>query len=283
MSKFRQMIRDAGKAPAGFGFAALSRQAKPRHILVVAEAADAAAAKAAVDAGADAIVFTGLATDAGSVASTAGRPVAVWLLDADRASVQGAHDAGADFFVFDDGRAHASSMTVEEIGRVLVLGADHDEQRLKSIAAIDLDALLVTGDPTALTVRDLLALRRVAAYAGAPLLVASEQTPQTAALEAWRDAGAAAVLVRGGEAVIREVVAAAEAVPAPRKRRSEGVIPSLGLHGSSPAEHDHEDGDIYATFREISPGLSRFWIQRPAGPRSRLRVMRGQGFPDGVP
>lgn len=244
MSKFRQLIRDTGKTPAGFGFAALSRQLKTRHILVVAEAADAAAAKAAADAGADAVVFTGPSGEVGAAADAAGKPTAVWLLDADRTSVQASHDAGADFFVFDDGRAHASSMAVEEIGRVLVLGADHDEQRLRSIAAIDLDAVLVAGDPNALTVRDLLALRRVAAYVGAPLLVASEQVPTTPALEAWRDAGAAAVLVRGDAAVLRAVVESAEAVPAPRKRRNEGVIPSIGLRGASPAEHDHEDDDL---------------------------------------
>ncbi len=244
MSKFRQLIRDTGKTPAGFGFAALSRQPKARHILVVAEASDAAGAKAAVDAGADAVVFTGASSEVSAAVKSAGRPVAVWLLDADRSSVQAAHEAGADFFVFDDGRAHASSMAVEEIGRVLVLGADQEEQRLKSIAGVDLDALLVTGDPGALTVRDLLALRRVAGYAGAPLLVASEQVPGVEALEAWRDAGAAAVLVRGGEGVVREVVAAADAVPAPRKRRNEGVIPSIGLQGPTPAEHDHEVDDI---------------------------------------
>lgn len=243
MSKFRQLIRDTGKTTAGFGFAVYATQGKARHILVLAEAADAAAAAAAAEAGVDAIVFTGPSSGIGAVASTATKPTAVWLLDADRESVQAARDAGADFFVFDDGRAHASSMTVEEIGRVLVLGADHEEQRLRSIAAIDLDAVLVTGDPNALTVRDLLSLRRVAAYAGAPLLIASEQAPSPAALEAWRDAGAAAVLVRGDATALRAVVASAEEVPAPRKRRNEGVTPSLGLRMAAPAEHEHDHDD----------------------------------------
>ena len=242
MSKFRQLIRDAGKPPTGFGFAAHSKAVKTRHILVLAEAADAATAAAAAEAGVDVIVFTGTAGDVGAVASATGRPTALWLEDADRASVQAARDAGADFFVFDDSRAHASSMAVEEIGRVLVLGADQDEQRLRSIAGIDLDAVLVTGDPNALTVRDLLALRRVAGYSGAPLLVASEQTPSAAALEGWRDAGAAAVLVRGDAAVLRAVMEAAEAVPAPRKRRNEGATPSLGLR-VTPSGHDHDDDD----------------------------------------
>lgn len=243
MSKFRQLIRDTGKMPAGFGFAAASKSVKTRHILVLAEAADAAMAAAAAAAGVDAIVFTGTAGDVGAAASAAGKPTAVWLLDADHASVQAARDAGADFFVFDDGRAHASSMAVQEIGRVLVLGADQDEQRLRSIAGVDLDAVLVTGDPDALTVRDVLALRRIAGYCGAPLLVASERTPSAAALEGWRDAGAVAVLVRGDAAVLRAVMAAAEAVPAPRRRRNEGATPSLGLRAAIPSGHDHGDDD----------------------------------------
>ena len=245
MSKFRQLIRDTGKTTAGFGFAVLPKHAKARHILVLAEAADAAAAKAAAEAGVDAIVFTGAPSDVAAAAAASGKPTAVWLLDADRTSVQAALDAGADFFVFDDGRAHASSMAVDEVGRVLVLGADHDEQRLRSIAAVDLDAVLVTGDPKALTVRDLLALRRVAGYSGAPLLVASEQAPDLASLEAWRDAGAVAVLVRGDASALRAIVEAAAAVPAPRRRRNEGALPSLGLRmAPSSQEHDHEDDDL---------------------------------------
>ncbi len=242
MSKFRQLIRETGKAPAGFGFAPQSR-AKTRHILVLAEAADAEAARTAAQAGVDAVVFTGASADARAAVSAAGKPTAVWLLDAERTSVQAARDAGADFFVFDDGRAHASSMAIDEIGRVLVLGADHDEQRLRAIAGIDLDAVLVTGDPNALTVRDLLAFRRVAAYTGAPLLVASEQTPSTAALEGWRDAGAAAVLVRGDATALRAAIEAAEAVPAPRRRRDEGIMPLIGLRTTAPVEHDHEHED----------------------------------------
>lgn len=245
MSKFRQLIRDTGKTTAGLGFAVLAKHTRGRHILLLAEAPDVAAAKAAAEAGVDAIVFTGAASEVGAIASATGKPTGAWLLDADRDTVQAARDAGADFFVFDDGRAHASSMAIDEIGRVLVLGADQDEQRLRSIAVIDLDAVLVTGDSTAQTVRDLIALRRIIGYTGAPLLVASEQTPTAKALEAWRDAGAAAVLVRGDAAALAATVEAANAVPAPRKRRAEGSTASLGLHSTTAAglDHDHEDDD----------------------------------------
>ena len=59
MSKFRTRIRDIGRAPGGMGFAAIARAERPRHVIVVAEAASADEANAAVEAGADAVVFGG--------------------------------------------------------------------------------------------------------------------------------------------------------------------------------------------------------------------------------
>ena len=41
MSKFRTRIRDIGRAPGGMGFAAIARAERPRHVIVVAEAASA--------------------------------------------------------------------------------------------------------------------------------------------------------------------------------------------------------------------------------------------------
>ncbi|MSQ31593.1 MAG: hypothetical protein EXR64_06230, partial [Dehalococcoidia bacterium] len=191
MSKFRTRMRGAGRAPAGF---APAGRAPARHILVVAEAADAAAAGAAIEAGVDAVLVRG----PGALGGAAGSGVAgLWLEDADADAVTQARDAGADFFVFDDGRAAASALTPTEIGRVLVLGPDQDAERLRTVAGIDLDSVLVQAAPGPLTVRDQLALRRVALLTGAPLLIAATAEPDTATLTAWRDAGALAVLVTG--------------------------------------------------------------------------------------
>lgn len=238
MSKFRTLIQEIGRSPAGFGFAAAAQQQRPRHILVVAEVATAAAAAEAVAAGADALAFSGATGDLHAAADT-GRPTGAWLSDASRESVQEAHAAGADFFLFDDGHAHASALAVTDIGRVLLLGADQDEQRLRSISPLDLDAVLLQVELAALSVRDILALRRVAMLTGAPLLVACDGRPTTEALEAWRDAGAIAVLVRGDRAAIEATVTAAAAVPARPKQRASGAVPTIGL--VQPADDDDDD------------------------------------------
>ena len=232
MSKFRTRIRDIGHAPGGMGFSAIARQERPRYVIVVAEAASAAEATAAVEAGADAIVLTG-AMPAGLSVKV---PVGVRIEDATRAEVTAARDAGADFFLFDDGRSHAAALTVDDIGSVLLLGADQDEQRLRSVAAIDLDAVLVEADADLITVREQIELRRVAGFTGAPLLLKALGRPDAAMLEAWRDAGAPAVLVPAADTAA--TLEAARAVPAPR-RSTERRLAILG--GPAREAHDHHD------------------------------------------
>ena len=243
MSKLRNRIRDLGRAPAGFGFTAVATHGVVRHMLVVAEVEDAAAAVAAAEAGADAVILRGSPAALEGLKLPNNALAGIWLEDATGDEVTAAQKAGADFFLFDDGRAHASSLTPTEIGRVLLLGPDQETERLRSVSVIELDAVVVMGEVGATTVRDQLALRRVASMTGAQLLVASNAVPDTETLAAWRDAGAPAVLVSGSTADIRAAVQAAAAVPAPAKRRDERASPNIGAPRVSSHDHDDEDDD----------------------------------------
>ncbi|MEX2031552.1 MAG: hypothetical protein WEA81_01670, partial [Dehalococcoidia bacterium] len=161
--------------------------------------------------------------------------------DATRVEVEAAREAGADFFLFDDGHTHAGALTVEEMGSVLILGADQDEQRLRAVGVIDLDAVLVEADADTITVREQIELRRVAILVGAPILLRALGQPDTAMLEAWRDAGAPAVLVPAAQ--VAATLAAAREVTAPR-RTDERRLPNLGGPVTEAAhEHDDEDDD----------------------------------------
>lgn len=243
MSKFRNRIRDMGRAPAGFGFGTVMSQRSTRHMLVVAEVEDAAAATAAAEAGVDAVVLRGSASALEGLKLTNNALIGIWLEDATGTEVLAAQKAGADFFLFDDGRAHASALTPTDIGRILLLGPDQETERLRSVAALDLDAVVVTGEVGATTVRDQLTLRRVAGMTGASLLVAANAVPDTETLEAWRDAGAPAVLVSGSASDIRAAVLAADAVPASKRRDDRGATPIIGVTRSSSHDHDHDDED----------------------------------------
>ena len=242
MSKLRTRIRDLGRAPVGFGFSAIMSARSTRHMLVIAEVEDAAGANAAAEAGVDAIVMRGSPSALEGLALKNNVLTGIWLEDATGDEVAAAKAAGADFFLFDDGRAHASALTPTDIGRILLLGPDQATERLRSVAVIELDAVVVTGEVGATTVRDQLALRRVAAMTGAHLLVAANAVPDTASLEAWRDAGAPAVLVSGSTADLRATVLAADAVPA-TKRRDEHSSPIIGAPRVASHDHDDEDDD----------------------------------------
>jgi len=196
MSKLRNRIRDLGRTRAGFGFAAAAHNEAVRHLLVIAEVADAASAAAAAEAGVDAVILRGSAAALGDL-NLKSVLAGIWLEDATGAEVTAARDAGADFFLFDDGRTQSTALTPTEIGRILLLGPDQETERLRSIAVLDLDAVVVTGEVGATTVRDQLALRRVASLTGAHLLIAANAVPDTATLEAWRDAGAPRSSSRG--------------------------------------------------------------------------------------
>jgi len=122
---------------------------------------------------------------------------------------------------------------------VLMLGADQDEQRLRSVAAIDLDAVVVEADADTITVREQIELRRVAAMTGATILLQAIGRPTTAMLEAWRDAGAPAVLVPAAD--VAATMAAAIEVAAPRKA-GERRLPVLGgLTQEAPDDEDEHD------------------------------------------
>ena len=238
MSRLANRIRNAGTAQArsiGFGASAAK---SPRTIIVVATAASAAEAAAAVEAGADAVSFNGAAGDLEAVAEASGdTPVGVEIEAARGDEVETAAGAGADFFTFDDAAANPAALRVDDIGRVAILGDDHSEEAVRPLAGIRLDAVLIEGAAAA-TVRGQLALRQIAAWANAPLLVATASA-DVEELTNLRDAGAGAILARGDLAA---TLAAADEVPPPKRAQASSAQPLVPAPPSD--AHDHEDEDF---------------------------------------
>ncbi|MEE8422283.1 MAG: hypothetical protein V3S31_05855 [Dehalococcoidia bacterium] len=242
MSKLRDRIRDTSRRRrGGLGFAPAPDDAPGGHILVVAEVADAASAAAAIEAGASALLA---GDDAAAVAEAAGdAPAGVRLEDATAEQTKTAAEAGADFFLFDDARAAAGALLERRLGRVLLLEAGADEDRLRMLAPLRLDAVLLGAQAAAPTVRDQLALRRITELVQAPLMLAVTEAITAETLEVWRDSGAPAVLVPAdGSALLAEVIAAASEVGPPRERdddqRPDPLLPSITPTG------DDEDDDF---------------------------------------
>lgn len=246
MSNLRRLIRNLGRTTSsGMGFQPARSTEHATQLLVAAEVGSGPEAKAAVEAGAHVIVASvDAVTEA--VAAAEGRPVGVRLEAASAEAIASAVAAGADFVVFDDERTPAVALLSphdairEPLGRVLILGADRDEERLRSVAALGADAILIDDVAAELTVRDQLSMRRISELTGAPLAAGAAATPSTDVLRTWRDAGAPVVFVRGDAERVRAAVVAAAQVPPQRRPRDDRavLIPSLAPH-----THDDEDDD----------------------------------------
>ena len=231
MSKLRERIRSTReRRSVPFGFGPRGREAESqRHMLVLAEVADADSAAAATSAGA----AGGRAGGDGSVAvgeAADGTPVGARVEAATSAGADALIEAGADFLVFDDAQTEAAALLRPELGHVALLtDAAAAEEDLRLLQPLDLDAILLPSARAAATVRDQLLTRRIAELTRKPLVVPVDGSVDATQLEVWRDAGAFVALVAGDAAAVEAVVAAAAAVPAPRERREDrpnALVPS---------------------------------------------------------
>lgn len=240
MSKLRDRIRDTAtprRKPIGFGRPA--PETASSHILVIAEVTDPASARAAVEAGAGALLHTGGPDTLAAVVEAAGDvPTGARLEDATAESSAAAAAAGAGFFLFDAERTAAEALLQPQTGHVLILEDAPDDEGLRALAPLDLDAILVSPPPAAMTVRQQLTMRRLAGLAGAPLIAPLSAAPSATTLEIWRDAGAPAVLLSASAAeALPALLEAARAVPPPRQRTLDPATPLLPATTAPP----HED------------------------------------------
>ncbi len=246
MSRLRQRIRDtARRRLGGMGFAPTAAVTSGGHVLVVAEVSDAAGAAEAVEAGAGALLYSD-PSQAEAIASAAGdTPSGCRIEDATPQQAEALAEGGADFLIFDDARTAAATLRERRLGRVLLLEAGADEERLRSLASLDLDALLLAEVAETLTVRDQLALRRIVELTRKPLMATVSNEVSAGALETWRDAGVPAVLVSAGPSglLAKVVAAAAEVGPPPEppsEDRADPLLPSMA-GGVGAAAGDDDD------------------------------------------
>ena len=139
----------------------------------------------------------------------------------------------------------AATLRERRLGRVLLLEAGAEEERLRSLAALDLDLLLLSDVGEALTVRDQLALRRIVELTRKPLMAQLSGEVSTTTLEVWRDSGLPAVLVPASPAglLASVVAAAAEVAPPPEPLSDDRPDAMLPAMSSAPADDDFDDDD----------------------------------------
>lgn len=241
MSKLSDQMRRAARAesrPVGFTSVATAPQ---RTMLVIAETAATAAAKAAENA--DALLLPDdTSDDAIKAAAKNGVCVGVRLAKGDRARVTALREAGADFVVLTE-EASAAALMDEELGYILDVPRELSDTDLRALDALSLEAILAPPVDAAFTIKRSIGLRRFVAFARKPLMLPVDAAIDAADLEALRELNVLLLLTpAAGAAALREKVAA---LPPRRSRRAaeRGVgITSLMLGGRSvEVEEDEED------------------------------------------
>ena len=242
MSKLADAIRRTQRvesAPMGFGAA---RSASPPTMLVGA-IVDGEGVAAAVSAGADVVILGagGALTADGVKKAREAAPDAVLGAIASVASSEAATElkgAGLDFLLVGESTP-AAALLDDDLGYTLDLPNQPEELFLRSLAPLSFEALYLAETPSPLTVSGQIALSRIAALAGKPLLTKAPGDASKDDLRCLRSVGVAAVITdTAGVATLKETV---KSLPPRRGKREDRAVVSLP-HGSV-GNHDHDDDD----------------------------------------
>ncbi len=250
MSELQKRIQKVQRRESGarMGFGPVSKEL-PRAMLLIARAADAAGAKASVEAGADLALID--AADASAAATAlaaldkkAGAGAVVPSLD--EAGAAALRAAGCDFVVSGLATTAAAAVKTDEMGQVVVASSALDDTTLRALGPLQLDALFLERENGPMTLGQQLEVVRIASLSNCVLLVTTGVEVSLQELRVLRDSGCAAVVIPAGASkeAIGQLVERLKAVPPPRKGGKKehdiAMVPSLASHAE---EHDHDDED----------------------------------------
>jgi len=249
MSQLQKVItRLQRREGPGIGFARVHRD-QPKAMALVASVNNSAEARAALDAGADAVLFqSGSASiAAGALKDVAGERVAAGaalpvlsVKDAETLA-----EAGCDFVVSPLETTDSAAVDTERMGHLVNVSENMEDNTLRSLAPLGLDGLFYQRSGGSMKLGEQLGLVRLASFSGTGLMVTVPNGIEVADLRVLRDSGVVAVVAGAGASTdeIKGIAERLTAVPPPRKSKREGsdmaIVPSSRAGG----EHDHDDDD----------------------------------------
>jgi 2-keto-3-deoxy-6-phosphogluconate aldolase len=249
MSQLQKIIaRIQRREGPAIGFGRVSRE-KPRAMALVATVRSSADARAALDAGADAVLFVAgsasLAVE--QLREVAGPKVAagVSLPVLSVADAELLRNAGCDFVVSPLETTDSAAVDVEKMGHLVAASESIEDNTLRALGPLGLDGLFVKRTHGPMKLSEQLGLVRLSSFSATGLVVTVDLAASPADLRVLRDSGVVAIVAPEGAtaADIASLDERLRAVPAPRKPRSDStqvaLVPSLvGGH-----DHDEEDDD----------------------------------------
>lgn len=221
----------------GFGVSQWTRAA-PLVLLARLRSLDATKLGKGIEAGADAIVLA--LEGAESIASLpAEAGEALWgayLPSASREDADALKGKGCDFIVFDAEGTEAAMLREPDLGKVLQVGLEMSDGSAAALKSLSLDALWIgAGAISRPTVREVVALQRLALLSQTPLILELPPAFEPGALEALLGLGVVGVVVDGtSEADDVRLAALRQAIDAlPRRERrgrtGKALLPPFGV------------------------------------------------------
>ncbi|HEX6031356.1 MAG TPA: hypothetical protein VFY90_07980 [Tepidiformaceae bacterium] len=231
------------ESPRSIGFGVQARE-QPRAMLLGVFADTGAAAKSALEVGADLVILKGPSGKSAidQVKAVAGNDhvVGAWLDQVDDAAGTALAEAGCDFVVSTIEGTAATAIDVERMGQVLVASTQMEDTTLRALAPLGLDALVVEHGTGPMSLAAQIQMVRLASFASTPLIVTATPGTPVAELRVLRDSGTIAVVLPSGSKAddIKAMSERLRSIP-PRKPRREGgemaLVPSV-----TPAAHTEE-------------------------------------------
>ena len=257
MSKFLDLlsrIREGVSAPLGFG--ATRAERLPGMALVGLVSRDhAKGVDTAAEVPADAVIISGVdGPDAVKklAESLSTKPWGARVTSLAEGEAQSYEESGSDLLVFNlDGTA-ASALTSEDIARILFIDPGIDENQLRAVASLPVDAFLLsmTGASSAWALQDLATVGAISRRVDKYILVEVSQPPGKKDLEAMRDIGVNGLVLDVGSTSaekLKELRTALMEMPrarSNRRERSRAILPgSVYAAAPAPSREDEEEED----------------------------------------
>ena len=233
------------------GFGAAVRE-QPRAMVLIALTTGSAEAKAALEAGADAVAIR---SEAGSAVAfleslaNAKHTVGVLSEALDEQGAAALAEAGCDFVISSLEKTESVAVDTERMGHILIASEGMEDNTLRAIAPLGLDGLYVERGPGGTMVANQLGLVRLATFAATPLLVTVPAKASVAELRVLRDSGVGGVIApeNASAAELTALIKSLIAVPAPKKSRRDGaemaIVPSAAAGHADHEEEEEEEDD----------------------------------------